>query len=112
MATSKIKGGVQKFNCTRSSNLSTGIATGFYDSSSGIVRINFTFNSNDAITTDTTLYTIPSAYRPTETATGSAITWNGSIVNTGAALANSDGTIKEGASNTCTRGIGYIEYSI
>lgn len=116
MATSVIKGGVEEFTLTRNSSITSGAGKGLYDRRTGIVRISLQFNNTTALTTTTDLFTIPTEYAPKENVSGLGLIWNGAASSpsmSGASYpVNTEGGIRQNASNTTTRGFGYIEYTI
>lgn len=65
MATSTIHT-VETFSGTLGSTMKDGTLTGFYDPESGVVHINFCCRKDSDIGTGTTLFTIPTRFRPSD----------------------------------------------
>lgn len=117
MATSVIKGGIEEFTLTRNSSIASGGGKGIYDRRTGVVRISLQFNNGStAIPTTTNLFTIPTEYAPKEVTGGIGLIWNGAVASpsmSGASyFANTEGGIRQSASNNTSRGFAYIEYVI
>ena len=103
------------FTITRNSSISAGEGRGIYDKVSKIVRINLYFNNGDTgISTGDTIFTVPAAYRPSETKRGSGIVYSGAAstkLTAGSAfIVDTNGAVKQQQSPSTTRGFGYIEY--
>ena len=107
---------VEEVTFTRSSSISTGAAYGLYDKFTDTMRINFRASNNSNISTSAVLFKIDDAfrgYRPSEAKSGSCMEMNSSsVAGIGPCTINSNGEIKQGASNAARYIIGVIEYKV
>ena len=102
------------FSGTRSSSISGGALNGVYDKASGTVRINLHWaNPGANIGTSTTLFTIPAAYRPSASKTGSGITRTSDNIPLASAYTiTASGVVTQGATSSGRGGLAYIEYTL
>lgn len=100
------------FTGTRSSSISGGALNGIYDKASGTVRINLHWaNPSANIGTSTTLFTVPAAYRPSASKTGSGITRTSDNIPLASAYTiTASGIVTQGASSAGRGGSACIEY--
>ena len=103
-----------EFTCTINSSMSGGESRGTYSKATGLVSINFYCNSNTDVTTTTALFTIPSAYRPSEDKGGTGILKNsaGTVAATGLRARASSGAIVQLGSGTARSVQGVIQYKL
>lgn len=103
----------ERITGTNGSAISSGNCVGWYDPVSGAVRLTFGFTATSNVGIDDVLFTIPSAYRPSEALTGVCVvgTAAGSL-GSGGMLLGTDGTIKQRITSQARSGYGSIEYYI
>ena len=101
------------FTGTRASALTSGECFGTYDKASNSVRLYVSFASANALTVDTSLFTIPSEYRPSANR-GGAMIFQGAndTIGAGTIRVTSSGAIQQRASASATKGFGVIEYPL
>lgn len=102
---------VTEFKATRNSSINRGDCWGLYNKQTNLVTLNFHFYHTADLTTSTTLFTVPSQYKPSSTKYGTLLFVNGG----GTAGAyycsiNSSGIIVQNAGSTIRQGVGIIEY--
>ena len=104
----------ETFTGTRSSSISGGALNGVYDKASGTVRINlFWANPSTNIGTSATLFTVPAAYRPSATKTGSGITRTSDNIPLASTYSiTSSGVVTQGATSSGRGGLAVIEYTL
>lgn len=97
----KILTAKERFSATLNSNATDGTFDGVYDDASGIAQINCTARFGVDVSTNATIYTLPSGYRPKVSTSVPAIvvTSGGTIVAFFASI-NIDGSIKQLASGS------------
>lgn len=100
------------FTGTRASAVANGNCYGVYDKSTGLVRINLYAGSSANISIDQTLFTIPSAYRPSSAVSGSGFLGTSSGTSQASLTLYTDGTIKQRSTSSCRVLFGYIEYKL
>lgn len=103
--------GCEYADATPSSSIYRGHCKCIKDNASNTVRVHFYFNSNSNVSTSTTLFTIPTGYRPTEETNGSMFYSDAN--NVGGAYTfkiNTSGVITQNAGSTIRQGWGYAEY--
>jgi hypothetical protein len=100
------------FAGTRSNAISRGECFGTYDKNSNTVTLIYHFYNNADIPTSYTLFTIPSAYRPTTMRYGGATytIGSGSSVSNYNGYITNGGIIRQDISNNCRSGFGVIQY--
>lgn len=107
---------IETFTGTRGSGLTAGECHGTYDKWTKTVRLYLYGTKSSNGTTSEVLFTIPSGYRPSSNITGGAIVGSlsgGTIQTTAGSLyVNSNGQIKQGATNYLRSIFGTIEYSL
>lgn len=86
---------------------------GFKDNATGTVRVYFTARFSSNVGTNTSMFSIPSGYRPSaNNGAMCIITTDSNASVAGYATIGADGTIKQGLTNNC-RGIsGFAEYEV
>ena len=89
------------------------LAYGYKDNATGTVRIYFTARFGSNVSTNTSMFSVPEAYRPSANNGGPCIV----TTDTGAAVAGyatigTDGTIKQGMTGYCRGITGFAEYQI
>lgn len=95
------------------SALSRGFCHCYKDKSANTVRAHFYFNSNSNVGTSTTLFTIPSGFRPSSEVNGTMFYMDAN--NVGGAYTfkvSTAGILTQNAGSTIRQGFGYIEYPI
>ena len=93
------------------SALSRGFCHCFKDKASNTVRLHFYFNSNSNVNTSTTLFTIPSGFRPSSDTNG--VMYYSDANNVGGAYTfkvSTAGILTQNAGSTIRQGFGFIEY--
>lgn len=102
------------FSGTRASGIAGGAANGIYDKASGTIRINLHWANPDSnVSTTTTLFTIPAAYRPSAAKSGGGIVRTGdNIPLPGAYNVSSAGVITQNVTAAGRGGFAYIEYRL
>lgn len=108
MATSIISG-IETFNLAAESGF-TGSGRGFYDSSTGLVRINLYAANANAWDTNTQMFSIPVKYRPRESVYGSAFYSTATGQGATTLRLDSDGRIFQRGNSAVRTVMGYIEY--
>ena len=101
------------FTSTRGSQLTSGACYGYYHPDNNSVSLYASFVSDSNIATTSTLYTIPSQYRPAGTVYGVCMMMDTSGgCSVGDFTLNANGELKQSASNSRRLGIGVMEYTI
>lgn len=100
------------FNLTRNTaNVSSGSGKGIYDKASKTVRIYLQWNNTDNVSSNATLFTIPSAYRPSSAVTGYGIVrTSGDVPLPATYSVSTAGEVAQTASNAARGGFSMIEY--
>ncbi len=100
------------FNLTTdSTNVTSGSGKGVYDKASKTVRIYLQWNNTTNVSSSATLFTIPSAYRPSATVTGYGIVrTSGDVPLPAAYSVSTSGAVAQTASNAARGGFSMIEY--
>lgn len=106
-----------KFSCTRFtfdspvSGAQGVIGYGYKDNTTGTVRIYFTARFTTDIGTSTSLFSIPSEYRPSaNNPAPCVVVTNANASTTGYAIITSEGTVTQGLSSYCRGITGFAEY--
>ena len=95
------------------SALSRGLCHCYKDKACNTVRVHFYFNATSNVGTSTTLFTIPSGFRPSAGATGTMFYMDAN--NLGGAYTfkiSTAGIVTQNAGSTIRQGFGYVEYPI
>ena len=102
------------FAGTRDSQLTSGACYGYYHPDNNSVSLYVSFVSTNNITAASTLFTVPSQYRPSGAAYGVCMMMDasGGGCSVGDLVLNTSGQISQSASNSRRLGIGVMEYPI
>ena len=93
--------------------LSRGHCRCYKDNACSTVRVHFYFNANSNISTSTTLFTIPSGFRPLAEVTGSMFYQDANKVGGAYTFKiTTAGVMTQNAGSTIRQGFGYVEYPI
>lgn len=106
--------GAEEFTLERNTDISGGEGYGVYDKATNLVRLNFAYNNGTTVIPITTpIFTVPQAYRPSSPKRGNGFVYTTTPVAAGATYSvATNGEITQRATNTGTRGFGYIEYKL
>ena len=103
----------ETFTGTLSSSMTSGNCLGVYDKASGSVRLYVSFAAGSAFSVDTTIFTVPAAYKPSSNYSGSLLFQNSAdVIGAGTLRITSDGIVQQRGGSTVQKGFGVIEYPL